>query len=235
MNDRTGSASAELTSITDGAAAAADAASAQADTTIRRMRLEDLTFYNSKANLRETPDSIIGASWWNPARAHEYWADNVKAGHAHFGEVAALAQFDAVDAFRAIRHAITSSRWRVGGSGEEEGFAEEVAKAAVLGLEAMRAGWEPFNPNDFAITTDELHLRVRNLDGMTTRADRFAPDDKLYRAVILTDNERSDTSCCLDTANELVNRMISNSEGDVHALHAVSILLERCIKTVGDA
>lgn len=235
MNDRNGSAFAELTTITDSAAAATDGAAAQADTAIRRMRLDDLSFHKSNVNLRETPEAIHGSPWWNPDRTSDFWDDNVKAGQRYFDEVAVLASFDEVDAFKAIRHAITSSRWRGGGAGHEEGFAEGIASAAVLGLAAIRAGTRPFSPGDFALTTDETHLRVKGLSGLETRADTFAADESMYRALILSDSERSDVSCCLDSANELLNRMISNGEGDVPALHAVSVLLERCMKTVGEA
>ena len=236
MNDRTGSASAELTSITDSAVTAADAASNQADTAIRRMRLTDLSFQNSNANLRETPGATWGAEWWNPDRTKsEYWADNVRAGHGYFDEVGALARFDEVDAFKAIRYAITSSRWKTGGPGHEEGFAEAVARAAVLGLAAMRAGWHPFHESEYAKTSDGTHVRAAGLPEVETTLDSRKPDERVFGGRIFTDKEHSQVWMDIDTADDILNRCIGQGSEEADMLYAASALLVRAKSILGEA
>lgn len=234
MNDRTGSTTAELVSITDGAAAAADAASAQGDTTIRRMRLEDLTFYKYNANLRETPDATHGASWWNPTRSSEYWAENVNTGHGYFDQVAALARFDEVDAFRAIRYAITSSRWRVGGTGEEAGFAEAIARAAVVGLAALRAGWHPFDEREYVKTSDRGHVRAAGFADVETVLDTRGPDERVQSGTILTGEEHSQVWMDIDTADDVLTRAIGCGCDEADMLYAASALLQRAKSILGE-
>lgn len=59
-------------------------------------------------------------------------------------EVAELASHDETEAFHAIQHAITGMAGRV--TCLEIGFAESVARAAVLGLRVMRNGGTRFEP-----------------------------------------------------------------------------------------
>lgn len=61
-------------------------------------------------------------------------------------EIAELASFDETSAFHAIQFAITSMGGRY--TCLEIGFAESVARAAVLGLRAMRSGAPRFKPDD---------------------------------------------------------------------------------------
>lgn len=68
-------------------------------------------------------------------------------GMAFFdAEVSSLALHDETEAFNAIRFAIIS----MGGhyTNLEIGFADRVARAAVLGLRVMREGVTPFEPVD---------------------------------------------------------------------------------------
>lgn len=62
------------------------------------------------------------------------------------GEIAALAAFDETEAFHAIEFAISGMARRA--TSLEGGFAESVARAAVLGLRAMRNGSARFEPVD---------------------------------------------------------------------------------------
>lgn len=60
-------------------------------------------------------------------------------------EIGALAAFDETEAFHAIKFAITDMAGRC--TCLESGFAESVARAAVLGLRAMRSGEARFEPS----------------------------------------------------------------------------------------
>ncbi|AMS13168.1 hypothetical protein A3218_02125 [Pseudomonas chlororaphis] len=60
-------------------------------------------------------------------------------------EISALAAFDETEAFHAIEFAITGMGGRY--TNLEIGFAESVARAAVLGLRAMRSGEARFEPS----------------------------------------------------------------------------------------
>ncbi|MBV4459195.1 hypothetical protein KVG96_14645 [Pseudomonas sp. COR58] len=61
-------------------------------------------------------------------------------------EVGALASFDETAAFEAIQFAITGMGGRY--TCLEIGFSESIARAAVLGLRAMRAGEARFEPSE---------------------------------------------------------------------------------------
>ncbi|WP_339465539.1 hypothetical protein [Pseudomonas capeferrum] len=62
-------------------------------------------------------------------------------------EVAGLASNNETQAYNAIRFAITGMGGRY--TCLELGFAESVARAAIIGLRAMRNGVERFEPNNF--------------------------------------------------------------------------------------
>lgn len=62
-------------------------------------------------------------------------------------EIAELSANDETAAYEAIRFAITDMGGRT--TNLEQGFADAVAKAAALGLRAMRSGTERFAPIDF--------------------------------------------------------------------------------------
>lgn len=81
-----------------------------------------------------------------PRNNHGVNADWEK-GIGYFeGEIAALAAFDETEAFHAIEFAICGMAHRV--TSLEGGFAESIARAAVLGLRAMRNGAARFEPAD---------------------------------------------------------------------------------------
>lgn len=68
-------------------------------------------------------------------------------GMAFFdSEIAELASHDETEAFHAIEFAITGMSGRY--TCLEIGFAESVARAAILGLRAIRGGAERFEPKD---------------------------------------------------------------------------------------
>lgn len=62
-------------------------------------------------------------------------------------EIAELSANDETAAYMAIRFAITGMGGRT--TSLEQGFADAVARAAVLGLRAVRNGTERFTPKDF--------------------------------------------------------------------------------------
>lgn len=69
-------------------------------------------------------------------------------GMAFFdAEICSLAEHDETEAYNAIRFAIIDLAAR--STCLEIGFADSVARAAVLGLRAMRSGAERFEPKDF--------------------------------------------------------------------------------------
>lgn len=61
-------------------------------------------------------------------------------------EVAELAAYDETEAFHAIQFAIVGMGGRC--TSLETGFIDRVARAAVIGLRALRDGAEPFAPTD---------------------------------------------------------------------------------------
>lgn len=99
---------------------------------------DDLSFThrNEHGNLVSWPQN-------NPGVATD-WAKGI----AFFdGEVAELAANDETAAFHSIEFAILGMGGRT--TCLEIGFAESVARAAILGLRAMRSGTERFEPKDF--------------------------------------------------------------------------------------
>ncbi|MHC8289486.1 hypothetical protein ACYZUD_22265 [Pseudomonas sp. XS1P51] len=99
---------------------------------------EDLSFTK-----RDAEGSLINWPRNNPGVAADW-----EKGIAFFdSEIAELAANDETEAFHAIEFAILG----MGGCTTclEFGFAESVARAAVLGLRAMRNGTQRFEPKDF--------------------------------------------------------------------------------------
>lgn len=86
----------------------------------------------------------IRSNWSVPHAKDSYWGDTVPIGRRYFAEVAELASGDEKKAIAAIVHAITSPEWNHTedgcGWGIEQGFSEELAEAAVIGLRAIREG-----------------------------------------------------------------------------------------------
>lgn len=98
---------------------------------------DDLSF-----TARDEGGRMIGWPRNNPGAPADW-----ETGHAFFdAEISELAAFDENDAFYAIQYAILG----MGGRSTclEIGFVESVARAALLGLRAMRAGAERFDPID---------------------------------------------------------------------------------------
>jgi len=99
---------------------------------------DDLTFTS-----RDDCGRMVNWPRNNPGVAADW-----EKGIAFFdGEIAELAANDETAAFHAVKFAITGMGGRY--TCLEIGFAESVARAAVLGLRAMRNGAQRFEPKDF--------------------------------------------------------------------------------------
>lgn len=98
---------------------------------------DDLSF-----TLRDEQGGMINWPRNNPGVAADW-----EKGIGFFeSEISALAAFDETEAFYAIEFAITGMAGRC--TCLEIGFAESVARAAVLGLRAMRSGEARFEPSE---------------------------------------------------------------------------------------
>ena len=99
---------------------------------------DDLTFTS-----RDDCGRMVNWPHNNPGVAVDW-----EKGIAFFdGEIAELAANDETAAFHAVQFAITGMGGRY--TCLEIGFVESVARAAVLGLRAMRNGAQRFEPKDF--------------------------------------------------------------------------------------
>jgi len=103
---------------------------------------------SSRKNLSFTATSDapgIKSNWSVPHAKDGYWGDTVPIGQRHFAEVAELASCNEKEAIAAIVFAITSPEWNHTpdgvGWGIEQGFSQELAEAAVIGLRAIREGF----------------------------------------------------------------------------------------------
>ena len=84
---------------------------------------------------------------WSVAHSpNDHWNRRADAGTAFFGQIEAYAEADEAAAFDAMRMAVLSPNWSTQGWGEESGFAWQFASAAIVGLRAIRAGWERYQP-----------------------------------------------------------------------------------------
>ncbi|MFC0667967.1 hypothetical protein ACFSKY_09240 [Azotobacter chroococcum] len=89
---------------------------------------------------------------WAPARVPpqpNQWNIEHRLGESLLEEVRTLHAVDEVEAFEAIQFALMSPYWKTGGAGAECGFATGLAALAVVGMRALRAGAEPFDPEAF--------------------------------------------------------------------------------------
>lgn len=85
-------------------------------------------------------------SWAIPARGDQTdWHEGVTNGEKRFAEVIELAAEDEFEAYSAIKQALLAREWSPGW-GEENGFADMVARAAIVGLWAMRDEEDPYPP-----------------------------------------------------------------------------------------
>lgn len=98
------------------------------------------------------------------------WRDGRARGEARFKEIERLAEVDEFEAYWGILAAITSTDWRPEW-GEERGFAERLAAAAVIGMHAVSSGILPAFEKDKAEKSSldaKLHRaleRVAELEG----------------------------------------------------------------------
>lgn len=84
---------------------------------------------------------------WSVAHSpSDHWNRRVEAGAAFFAQLEALALADESATHDAMRMAVLSPNWSSQGWGEESGFAWQMASAAIVGLRAIRAGWDRFEP-----------------------------------------------------------------------------------------
>ena len=86
---------------------------------------------------------------WSVAHSpNDHWNRRVEAGAAFFAQLEALAASNETAAHDAMRMAILSPNWSSQGWGEESGFAWQMASAAIIGIRALREGWDRFRPAD---------------------------------------------------------------------------------------
>lgn len=84
-------------------------------------------------------------NWSVPHDRKAKWGAGVETGFLYFSEIAELASHDEEKAFRAARFAMNSPGWQTSGWGIECGFSEALARAAIVGLRALRNGAEPYS------------------------------------------------------------------------------------------
>jgi hypothetical protein len=83
---------------------------------------------------------------WQPARCPESYDTAAAHGRAALASVAQLARTDEYEAYAALAEALTAASWNPVG-GEEAGFADAVARLALVGLRAQRERAAlPFEP-----------------------------------------------------------------------------------------
>lgn len=101
---------------------------------------------------------------WTSAGDSYQWDERVKIGKRRFAEVVTLAESNEYAAWQAIRFALTSPAWcsAFPGRGEEVGFADELAGAAMVGLRAIAEGWVPYDEKRSEIAS--LEDRVAYLE-----------------------------------------------------------------------
>lgn len=87
-------------------------------------------------------------NWVVPHDKEGNWHAGVETGFLHFAEVAELASHDETDAYHAMQFAMNDLGWKSSGWGIECGFSEAMARAAIVGLRALRSGAEVFIPAD---------------------------------------------------------------------------------------
>lgn len=123
---------------------------------MRPMDREDLTFTGR--------DNEGRLNNWVSAGNTDSWDDRMDIGKQRFAEIVTLAESNEYAAWQAIRFALTSPAWcsAFPGRGEEVGFADELARAAMVGLRAMAEGWAPYDEKRSEIAS--LEERVAYLE-----------------------------------------------------------------------
>lgn len=128
-------------------------------------RRDDLTF-----TARDEGGRL--SNWLPGERTSEAkWSDGLERGRARFNEVDKLAEHDEHEAFNAIRFALTTPTW-CPGWGEEAGFADSLAAAAIIGMYAVREGLVPAFDKDSAerFSLDmQLHLAQQRIAELEAR------------------------------------------------------------------
>ena len=89
---------------------------------------------------------------------HKFHSEAWMVGQARCAEVVTLAAASEYDAYNAFRFALGSKNWSSFGHGEEDGFAEELAKLALAGLRAIRRGASPFDPKAASEEADRAEM-----------------------------------------------------------------------------
>jgi hypothetical protein len=97
-------------------------------------------------------------NWAVRHNQNDNWHDGILIGKRYFAEVAALARYSEKEAFDAIRFAMNASDWSSRGWGEEQGFSEALAAAAIAGLRVLRNGAPP-SDYDAPTSADERRRR----------------------------------------------------------------------------
>jgi hypothetical protein len=101
---------------------------------------------------------------WCPAGDSNNWGERFDIGKERFAEIIQMADSNEYEAWLAIRFALTSPAWcsSFPGRGEEVGFADELARAAMVGLRAIAESWTPYDEKKSEIAS--LENRVAFLE-----------------------------------------------------------------------
>jgi hypothetical protein len=77
---------------------------------------------------------------WNVKHdLEDYWSEHVEIGKRYFSEIVELAEYSERDGLFGMLYAICSPTF-LAGWGEEHGFVEMMARAAIIGMRAIRNG-----------------------------------------------------------------------------------------------
>lgn len=85
-------------------------------------------------------------NWHVPHDKTDDWGEKYAMGQGFIAEIAELAESDELEAYNAIKYALSGGDFRRG-DGEECGFAEAIARAVIDGLRRRNSGQESFSPD----------------------------------------------------------------------------------------
>lgn len=124
---------------------------------------DDLSF--TYRHPEPAPEGLAGLqNWWMPL-VPNYWDNGLTLGKRLFAEVVRLVNADAKAAEHALWFGIEAMIRQHRCSGVEDGFIEEVAKYAVIGMQVMASQGHFETPE-----SSELHEELERLDAALDRA-----------------------------------------------------------------
>jgi hypothetical protein len=225
-HDRTGLAFATITEESPADAAAMFSAQ-QSSLKAPARAAANLSFTNFHTERRSL------SPWWAVSHSmDEQWEESMAQGSRFFDEVALLAAVDEVEAFSAMRYAPCAANWG-GGFGAEHAFSEAVAAAAIVGLQAIRAGARPFAIGDYG-QLDGVNVRVRGNSDLETAADGFTADERLHTAWILSAAEHERMNLLLGSVEDGITRLIGEGQDNAHLLWGLRELVKQAQSIVGE-